>query len=66
MLLTAISLIETTLNSHYLKHTKQLWRNYNLRGDTLQCSAQSNKTNNKKSRKHRQQGPSLYHGSLDH
>ena len=24
MLLTAISLIETTLNSHYLKHTKQL------------------------------------------
>ena len=25
MLLTAISLIETTLNSHYLKHTKQLY-----------------------------------------
>ena len=24
MLLSAISLIETTLNSHYLKHTKQL------------------------------------------
>ena len=38
MLLTAISLIETTLNSHYLKHTKQLhptaqfWSGQTLQG----------------------------------